>query len=64
MWTIIPDEKLSQIWEHEAIGDMYCECGHFNCDKKGIPYAYDEENNDIIFAYKCEKCGIIMYVRN
>ena len=24
----------------------------------------DEENNDIIFAYKCEKCGIIMYVRN
>ena len=44
--------------------NIFCgDCQHFNEEIEGIPYAYDEENNDIIFAHQCEKCGAIIYTR-
>ena len=63
-WKIIPEYKLKSYIDMRPRSNIFCDdCQHFNAQIEGIPYAYDEENNDIIFAYKCEKCGAIIYTR-
>lgn len=63
-WKIIPENKLKSYIGMRPRSDIFCgDCQYFNTQIEAIPYAYDEENNDVIFAYQCEKCGGIMYVR-
>lgn len=63
MWTLIPEEKYKRYFNYRPKSTIYCDCGHLNEECEGIPYAYDEENNDVYFAHKCEKCGTIMYTK-
>ena len=63
-WKIIPEYKLKSYIDMRPRSNIFCDdCQHFNAQIEGIPYAYDEENNDIIFAHQCEKCGAIIYTR-
>ena len=63
MWTLIPEEKYKRYFKYRPKSNIYCDCGYLNYDCEGIPYAYDEENNDVFFAHQCEKCGTIMYTK-
>lgn len=63
-WGIIPEKRLKSILEYSPKSTMFCQCGHFNENIIGVPYAYDKENYDTIYAYKCQKCGSIMYTRD
>jgi len=63
MWTLIPEEKYKRYFNYRPKSYIYCDCGHLNKDCESIPYAYDEENNDVYFARQCEKCGAIMYTK-
>ena len=62
-WTIIPPKKLVHYIDLNVGGGVFCDCGTFHEDLKFIPYAYDKENNDVIFAGKCKKCGKILFVK-
>lgn len=63
-WKIIPEDKLQSYIDMKPRVNIFCDdCQYFNAQIEGIPYAYDKENHDVIFAYKCEKCGAIMYTR-
>ena len=63
-WGIIPEKRLKTVLDYFPKSTMFCQCGHFNENIIGMPYAYDAENNDTIYAYKCQKCGNIMYTRD
>lgn len=63
-WKIIPEYKLQSYIDMRPRSNIFCgNCQHFNAQIEGIPYAFDEENHDVIFAYKCKKCGAIIYTR-
>lgn len=62
-WIPIPKNKLKSYLELICISNILCHCGKLNHNCKCIPYAYDKENNDIIFAGKCVECGEIFFTR-
>ena len=59
----IPKNKLKLYIEHIIICNTMCDCGEIIYDCRAYPYAYDKENNDIIFASKCPECGNIIFTR-
>ena len=61
-WILIPEEKLSSYLDNFPMSTVICDCGELNTSMY-IPYAYDEENNDVIYVSKCKKCGKILYTR-
>lgn len=63
-WKLIPEDRLSDCLTRQYSSTIVCECEHINDNIKGIPYAFDEVNKDVIYAYKCQKCGKILYVRD
>ena len=62
-WIPIPEEKLKRYIELNITFNTRCECGELLCGCKAYPYAYDMENNDVIFASKCPECGNIIFTR-
>ena len=64
MWELIPEEKINAYLDKDFKGNTLClNCNKILNDLKMIPYAYEKENNDIIFITKCPHCGDIMYFR-
>ena len=62
-WIPIPEEKLKRYIEYILICNIMCDCGELIKDCRAYPYAYDMENNDMIFASKCPECGNIIFTR-
>lgn len=63
-WKLIPEDRLSDCLRKQYSSTIVCECGCINENIYGFPYAFDEENKDVIYAYKCQECGKILYVRD
>lgn len=61
---LIPDDVLKDRLEDNLKGSMICECGTLNEDVLLHPIGWDEENNEMIYASKCKRCGTIMYTRD
>lgn len=61
-WELIPEDKISHYLDNFLISTVMCECGKLH---KGmfIPYAYDKDNNDVIFISKCKHCNQIIYIK-
>ena len=61
-WELIPEAKLAHYLDNFLTSTVMCECGKLH---KGIfiPYAYDKDNNDIIFIGKCKHCNKIIYIK-
>lgn len=64
---LIPDDRLSDVLkyvEESNEGEMICH----NCESiisvKLHPYAYDAENNDVVYASRCPNCGEILYSKD
>lgn len=55
---LIPLDKLPFYMELHT-SEYFCEHCHKQNESILIPYAYDEENNDVIFVGKCNYCGTI-----
>lgn len=64
---IIPEERLSDILEcieKSNESEMIC----LNCESiipiKLHPYAYDAENNEVVYSSRCPNCGEVLYSRD
>ena len=62
--TLVPPEIYRDYAENPVRGSMICECGHLNEDVILYPYAYDKEDNDVVFISFCNKCGTEMFTRS
>lgn len=63
-WTIIPDERLKN---RDFVNTASIFCAHCNKLQENlllIPYAWDEENKDVISVAKCPICNELMYIRD
>ena len=60
-WEIIPEDKLNNILGNSTKTDILCDCGELNKDLEGYPYAYDRNNDYIIYSHKCRCCGKIQF---
>ena len=60
-WEIIPESKLINILGSSIKTDVLCDCGELNKDSEGYPYAYDRNNDSIIYSHKCKNCGKIQF---
>lgn len=61
-WELIPEAKLTHYLDNFLTSTVMCECGKLH-NGMFIPYAYDKDNNDIIFVGKCKHCNQIIYIR-
>ena len=64
---LIPDNRLSDMIEYieesKAINTFCSKCE--SCISiKSYPYAYDSENNNVVYVSKCPNCGEILYSRD
>lgn len=64
---LIPDNRLSDVLkyvEESNRSEMICH----NCESiisiKLHPYAYDAENNDVVYVSRCPNCGEILYSKD
>ena len=68
--TLIPEAKLKAYLRHcESVNEesggvsLFCEkCGQVRT-MKIHPYAYNRENNDIVFASVCPQCGELYFTK-
>ncbi len=64
---LIPDNRLSNMIEYieesKAFNTFCSKCESY-ISIKSYPYAYDSENNDIIYISKCPNCGEILYSKD
>lgn len=64
---LIPDNRLSDMIEYieesKAIDTICHKCESF-ISIKSYPYAYDSENNNMVYVSKCPNCGEILYSRD
>lgn len=60
-WEIIPESKLINILGSSIKTDVLCDCGELNKDLEGFPYAYDRNNDCIIYSHKCRCCRKIQF---
>lgn len=64
---VIPDDRLSDVLKYvEESNESELIC--LNCESiistKHYPYAYDSENNDVVYVSRCPNCGEILYSRD
>jgi hypothetical protein len=59
---LIPEEKLKRYLKKFPTSTVICNCGKINTTMF-IPYAYDRDNNDVIYVGKCEKCGELLFTK-
>ena len=62
--TLVPSEIYRDYIENTVRGSMICECGHLNEDVILYPYAYDKEDNEVVFISFCNKCFMEMFTRS
>lgn len=62
-WEIVPANKIVHYLDRFTRSNFFCDCGHVNVGILSIPYAYDREENDVIFVSKCEKCGKAIFTK-
>lgn len=64
---LIPDNRLSDVLKYvEESNESELIC--LNCESiistKLHPYAYDAENNEVVYASRCPNCGEILYSKD
>lgn len=65
---LIPEDKFLEILEYKIkevdVYESICpKCESF-ISTKHYPYAYDTENNDVVYVSRCPNCGEILYSRD
>ena len=62
--TLVPPEIYRAYTENIYRGSMICECWHLNEDIILHPYAYDKEDDEVVFISFCNKCSKEMFTRS
>jgi len=64
---LIPEGRLSGVLEYieesNMIDSICPKCESF-ISTKHYPYAYDSENNDVVYVSRCPNCGEVLYSRD
>lgn len=61
---LIPEEVLIDRLRFPIKGSMVCNCGKIHEDIMCYPYAWDEEEREVIYASYCDNCRELMYTRD
>lgn len=61
---VIPDDIFKDRIRFPMKGSMICDCGILHENILLYPYAYDAENNEVIYASYCSNCRELMYTRD
>ena len=65
---LIPEDQFLEILEYKIkevdVYESICpKCKSF-ISTKHYPYAYDTENNDVVYVSRCPNCGEVLYSRD
>ena len=61
---LIPIDKLEKCLDKKSfiVSHTCPNCRHWIKEAQAFPYAYDTKNDWVIYAVKCEQCGMIYFI--